>query len=185
MDVYMLQLQGSGYVTFPDGERTYLAYAKSNGHKFRSIRTAVATVEPGIAKRGVKGIRKWMSEDLETRGSLVGLCDNYVFFRARATAPTGSAGVALTPMVSVAADPNHYPPGAVLLAEVPMPGQSRIKEARILLVQDTGAAIKGARRLDLYTGVGAKALDIARLTSHIGEVYVLAPSKLARESPVK
>ena len=179
MDVYILQLQGSGYVTFPDGERVYLAYAKSNGRKFQSIKSAVATVEPDVARKGVKGIRKWMSEDLATRGKLVALCDNYVFFRSRPTAPTGSAGVALTPMVSVAADPQHYPPGAVLLAEVPVPGKSRIREARILLVQDTGAAIKGARRLDLYTGVGAKALDIARLTSHIGEVYVLAPNKLA------
>ncbi len=177
LDVYMLQLQGSGYVSFPDGERVYLAYARSNGRAFKSIKTAIETVEPQVARRGVKGIRKWMSEDLANRGKLLELCDNYIFFGARSTAPTGSAGVPLTPMVSVAADPQHYPPGAVLLAEVPVAGNPRIKEARILLVQDTGAAIKGAKRLDLYTGVGAEALDIARLSSHVGEVYVLAPSQ--------
>ncbi len=175
LDVYMLQLQGSGYVTFPDGERVYLAFARSNGRKFESIKSALASSHPTVARKSVKAIRAWMSQDLEARGGLVDLCDNYVFFRARDSSPKGSAGVPLIPMVSVAADPDHYPPGAVLLAEVPVPGNPRIKETRILLVQDTGAAIKGVARLDLYTGIGAKALDIARLSSHVGEVYVLAP----------
>ena len=175
LDVYLMQLQGSGFVTFGDGTREYLAFDQSNGRPFTPAARALAESKFDVAHRGIKAIREWMSENLSVRGAVLDACENYVYFRRADTAPTGAGGVALTPMISVAADPAHYPLGAVLLAEVPNANKPGVKETRILLVQDVGAAIKGKGRLDLYTGVGSSALELARVTSHVGEVYVLAP----------
>ena len=175
LDVYLMQLQGSGYVTFADGAREYLGFDRSNGRPFTPVARALADSDYDVPFRDVRSIRAWMAEDLPKRARLLDACENYVYFRKAASEATGAGGVPLTAMVSVAADPDHYPLGAVLLAEVPLPGNSRVRETRILLVQDVGAAIKGRGRLDLYTGIGADALDIARLTSEVGEVYMLAP----------
>lgn len=175
LDIYLMQLQGSGFVTYPDGTREYLAFDRSNGHPLTPVARALAESEFDVAHRGIKAIRSWMSEALRDRGTVLNACENYVYFRNADTAPTGAGGVPLTSMISVAADPAHYPLGAVLLAEVPNPTKPGIRETRILLVQDVGAAIKGKGRLDLYTGVGSDALELARLTSHVGEVYILTP----------
>lgn len=175
LDVYLMQLQGSGYVTYRDGTRRYLGFGGSNGRPLTPIARALAESTHGVSHRGILAIRAWMSEDLPGRSAIIDACENYVYFEPADTPPTGAAGVPLTAMVSVAADPRHYPLGAVLLAEVPAPGNPRLRRTRILLVQDVGAAIKGRHRLDLYTGVGTGALDKARLTSAVGEVFVLAP----------
>ena len=175
LDVYLMQLQGSGFVRYRDGAREYLGFDRSNGHPLTPVARAVADSEFDVVHRGIKAIRTWMSDSLAVRGAVLEACENYVYFRRADTAPTGAGGVPLTPMISVAADPMHYPLGAVLLAEMPNPTKPGIKETRILLVQDVGAAIKGKGRLDLYTGVGHSALELARVSSHVGEVYMLVP----------
>ena len=177
LDVYLMQLQGSGYVTYRDGQREYLGFDRSNGHAFTPAARALASSDFDVSYRDIRRIRAWMAENLGERARVIEACENYVYFRRSDTAPMGAGSVELSPMISVAADPAHYPLGAVLLAEVPSPRKSGVRETRILLVQDVGAAIKGKGRLDLYTGIGRPALDVARLTSHVGEVYMLAPQR--------
>ena len=175
MDVHKIQLQGSGYVIFPDGTREYLAYGCGNGRRHRSLLIAVREAVPATARMSVSELRDYIAADLPARAQLCWLNPSYVFFRRSSTPPRGALGVDLAPMISVAADPAYYPPGAVLLAEVPKGGRGSLTETRILLVHDSGSAIKGRGRLDLYTGVGPRALDLARVISATGEVYVLAP----------
>lgn len=176
LDVHTMQLQGSGIVVFQDGTRQYLAYGCGNGRPYKSLLTAIREAHAETAAMSAREIRTWIAEDLSARSNLTWMNPSYVFFRESDAAPQGSAGVPLTAMISVAADPAHYPPGAVLLAEVPRPGHRGVTETRVLLVQDQGSGIKGRDRIDLYTGVGAEALDIARVISQAGEVFVLAPA---------
>jgi len=176
LDVYTLQLQGSGFVRFSDGSLKYLAYGGTNRYPYQSIGLALQRRDSTVTDISHRGLRTWISANAAQRDSITTFNPNYGFFREAEGKATGAAGVPLQPMISVAADPEHYPLGSVLLARVPKvnaPGQF---ETRILLVQDTGGAINGAGHLDLYTGVGEKALDIAERTGTSGEVYLLMPS---------
>ena len=175
LDVYDLQLQGSGFVRFEDGRRAYLAYGGTNRYGYRSIELALAARDKSVKDLSMRGLRAWVSEDLRGRDSVTCANPNYGFFRLSEGEPRGAAGMALTAMVSVAADPAAYPLGAVLIAEVPVGDQPGSFETKLLLVQDTGGAINGDAHLDLYTGIGSKALDIAEKLHTEGRVYMLSP----------
>ncbi|MFK8056672.1 MAG: MltA domain-containing protein [Saprospiraceae bacterium] len=172
LDVYMLQLQGSGFVKFRNGERKYLAYGGTNRYPYQSIERVASKLDSSITDLSMRALRKWVSAN-QKRDTITRVNPNYGFFKLSDGAARGAAGVALTPMVSVAADPDHYPIGSVLLASVPVVGKIGVFETRILLVQDTGGAVKGKRHLDLYTGVGDAALDVAEVTNDYGEVFLL------------
>jgi len=172
LDVYTLQLQGSGFVKFLSGERRYLAYGGTNRFPYQSIERAASKRDSSITDLSMRSIRKWVSAK-PGRDTITRANPNYGFFKLSDGAARGAAGVPLTPNVSVAADPDHYPIGAVLLASVPKVGKEGVYETRILLVQDTGGAVNGKRHLDMYTGVGEEALDVAELTNDYGEVFLL------------
>lgn len=175
LDVYDLQLQGSGFVEFGDGVRRYLAYGGTNRYPYRSIELALERRDSSVADLSLRGLREWIDDDPEVRDTITRFNPNYGFFRLADGEARGAAGTPLTPWVSVAADPRHYPLGSVLLARVPVPGIPGRYVTRLLLVQDTGGAIRGEDHLDLYTGVGERGLDIAEVTAGYGEVYVLGP----------
>ncbi len=178
LDVYTLQLQGSGFVSFPDGERRYLAYGGTNRYPYQSIERLLLEQGVKLTDISMRGMRSWISEDLTVRDSVTTLNPNYGFFVESDGEPRGAAGVPLTPMASVAADPRHYPLGSVLLASVPVADQRGSVsgyETRVLLVQDTGGAINGDAHLDLYTGVGEDALTKAQTVYQHGRVFVLSP----------
>ncbi len=172
LDVYMLQLQGSGFVKFKNGERKYLAYGGTNRYPYQSIERAASKLDSSITDLSMRSLRKWVSAK-SARDTITRLNPNYGFFKLSEGAARGAAGVALTPMVSVAADPEHYPIGSVLVASVPVNGKPGEFDSKILLVQDTGGAVKGNRHLDMYTGVGEAALDVAEVTNDYGRVYLL------------
>ena len=176
LDVYALQLQGSGFVRFGDGTRRYLAYGGTNRYPYQSIELALARRDPSVSDLSLRGLRNWIDADPEVRDTITTFNPNYGFFRLADGEARGAAGLALSPMISVAADPKHYPLGSVLLARVPVPGSPGSFDTRLLLVQDTGGAINGSQHLDLYTGVGERALDLAEVLSTYGEVYLLSPN---------
>jgi len=172
LDVYTLQLQGSGFVKFKNGERKYLAYGGTNRFPYQSIERAASKLDTTITDLSMRSLRSWVSAD-QKRDTITRANPNYGFFKLSDGAARGAAGVELTPMLSVAADPDHYPIGSVLLASVPIVGKPGEFDTKILLVQDTGGAVKGSRHLDLYIGVGESALDVAELTNDYGEVFLL------------
>jgi len=172
LDVYTLQLQGSGFVKFRNGDRKYLAYGGTNRFPYQSIERAASKLDTTITDLSMRSLRKWVSANSK-RDTITRANPNYGFFKLSNGAARGAAGVELTPMVSVAADPNHYPLGSVLLASVPVIGNPGKYQTKILLVQDTGGAVKGNKHLDLYIGVGDSALDVAEVTNDYGQVFIL------------
>ena len=175
LDVYTLQLQGSGFVRFEDGQRRYLAYAGTNRYPYQSIELALSRRDSTVTDLSLRGLREWVSAAPNVRDTITRFNPNYGFFKLSDGAARGAAGLALQPMISVAADPEFYPLGSVLIANVPVVNQPGTYRTQLLLVQDTGGAIKGSRHLDLYTGVGEAALDVAERTSMNGEVFLLSP----------
>lgn len=172
LDVYTLQLQGSGFVKFRNGERRYLAYGGTNRFPYQSIERAASKLDSSISDLSMRALREWVSVD-PARDTITRTNPNYGFFKLSDGAARGAAGVELTPNISVAADPDYYPIGSVLLASVPVTGKAGVYTTRILLVQDTGGVVKGDRHLDMYTGVGEDALDVAELTNDYGLVFLL------------
>ena len=175
LDVYTLQLQGSGFVRFRDGQRRYLAYGGTNRYPYQSIELAAARLDSTLTDLSLRGLRDWIDADPRRRDTITTLNPNYGFFRLAEGRARGAVGVSLTPMMSVAADPLYYPLGSVLLARVPDPSAPGSFTTRLLLVQDTGGAVKGPAHLDLYTGVGEPALDLAEVLNATGQVYLLSP----------
>lgn len=175
LDVYNLQLQGSGFITYTNGKKAYLAYGGTNRYPYQSIELALEKMDSTVTDLSKEGLRQWMDSDLNKRDSLTWSNPNYGFFVESTGKAKGAAGIDLTPMISVAADPRHYPLGSVLLANLPKSNNSKEIVPTLLLVQDTGGAVKGSKHLDLYTGIGQKALNKAERTALVSEVYMLLP----------
>jgi membrane-bound lytic murein transglycosylase A len=177
VDVYFLQVQGSGRIRMTDGTVVRVGYAGANGHAYRSIgqemvRRGTHTMDqvsaPEIASyvRGNPGAGK---ELLYTNPS-------YVFFRKigdldPADGPIGAMGRSITTMRSVAIDPKFTPLGAPVWIE--KDGRAPIR--RLMVAQDTGGAIKGMQRADIFYGTGAGAGDAAGTVKDPGRLVLLVP----------
>ncbi len=182
VDIYYMQLQGSGYVEYPNGKTELLAYASSNGYRFNSIGSYLlenqATYD--VANVSMDGIKGYLSRNPELIDSVLNVDPSYVFFRRSKEAPSGAGLVALTPEMSVAVDPKYIPLGSTLLAELPKIGRNGKVEGteyKILLAQDVGGAIKGAGHIDIYFGAGKEAKSKAMHFNHYGRVWLLLPKQ--------
>ncbi|HPF22744.1 MAG TPA: MltA domain-containing protein [Hyphomonas sp.] len=185
-DVFFLQIQGSGRLKFPDGTTMRAVYAAHNGHRFHS--TANWLIETGRIKRGeasMQGIRAWMDRAgaAETRMAM-NQNPRFVFFRAEAEGdpslgPAGAQGVPLTPLGSMAVDTSLHPLGVPMFVETSAPGLGG-EWSGVLVAQDTGGAIKGAVRGDIYFGTGPEAGDRAGTTNAPGRLWVFLPRDVAR-----
>jgi membrane-bound lytic murein transglycosylase A len=170
---FFLQIQGAGTLLFPDGTRRTIGYAASNGHPYLSIGKLLideGRLTPEAAS--MQGIRRWIAEHPDERERVLNANPRYVFFRPLAAAVPGSLGVPVTAGRTIATDPAIYPPGA--LAFVRIAGTDP-HLARLVLNQDTGAAIRGPGRVDVFFGSGSDAEAIAGRLRHRGELFFLAP----------
>lgn len=189
IDVFFMQIQGSGLIRYETGQRIRAAYAANNGHAYKSIgRVLVDRGEMTLEQASKQSIENWMvrAGPVETR-KLMNENPRYIFFKEEAIVPgegpVGAMQVPLTAMGSVAVDPNFHPYGAPIFIYVKTPqvaGDYRGVEAgHILVAQDTGKAIKGAMRGDVYFGTGADAGARAGVMKHRGSWTVLLPISLA------
>lgn len=184
-DVFFLQIQGSGRLKFPDGRTVRAAYAAHNGHPFRS--TANWLMETGRITAGeanMQGIRAWMDRagPIETRLAM-NQNPRFVFFRALPEGdpdlgPEGAQGVPLTPLSSMAVDTDIHPLGVPMYVQTTAPGLGG-DWAGLLVAQDTGGAIKGAVRGDLYFGTGPEAGNRAGTMNAPGRLWVFLPKGVA------
>lgn len=184
-DVFFLQIQGSGRLHFPDGRTVRAAYAAHNGHRFGS--TANWLMETGRITAGeasMQGIRAWMDRagPVETRKAM-NHNPRFVFFRALpegdpSLGPEGAQGIPLTPLSSMAVDTSIHPLGVPMYVETEAPGLGG-KWAGLLISQDTGGAIKGPVRGDLYFGTGKEAGERAGTMNAPGRLWVFLPRKVA------
>lgn len=184
-DVFFLQIQGSGRLRFPDGSTTRAVYAAHNGQPFRS--TANWLMETGRISRGqasMQGIRAWMDRAGPAEARLaMNQNPRYVFFRTEpegdpTLGPVGAQGVPLTPLGSMAVDNSIQPLGVPMFVQTTAPGLGG-NWSGLLISQDTGGAIKGAVRGDLYFGTGPDAGVRAGTMNAPGRLWVLLPRSVA------
>ncbi len=176
LDVFILQVQGSGIVELSDGQRQRIAFAGHNGHDYVSIGRWL--IEQGELETAPwQDIRAWMTQHPQRAEELLARNRRYIFFRRiDGDGAQGAAGVRLTPGYSLAVDPKFLPLNVPLWLDTvhPGPGNSRIQ--RLVLAQDTGNAIRGPVRGDLFWGVGPEALEMAGRMKSPGSYYLLLPN---------
>jgi len=196
VDAFFLQVQGSGRVVLEDGAELRLGYAAQNGHPYTAIgRELVDRGEMALEEVSLQSIRAWLAAHPEEAPEVMAVNASYVFFRRlEGPGPLGSLGVALTPGRSLAVDRTFLPLGAPLWldAEAPLvpdeaPDQVLDGEAapagatplrRLMVAQDTGGAIRGPVRGDVFWGPGDRAEILAGHMKHPGRLWLLLPRDL-------
>jgi membrane-bound lytic murein transglycosylase A len=179
VDGLMLHIQGSGILRFQDESRRYIHYASSNGHPYHSIGRWL--IDKGLLckdRADWPGIRAWAQENPEEFRKAYAANPRYIFFGWEKEGPIGTLGEVLTPMRSVALDHKIYPPGILCFLQVPMPVSRSINGGAEIFQgfvcnQDTGSAIKGPHRLDLYCGESNEAGYVAGRLKAPGSLYLL------------
>jgi membrane-bound lytic murein transglycosylase A len=189
LDAFFLHIQGSGRVVMADGSVVRVGFAAKNGHPYFAIgRELVA--RGAIAKEDVsmQSIRAWLRDNPNEAAGVMALNPSYVFFRiidgsgqdgGQGEGPIGAIGVALTPQRSLAVDPAFVPYGAPVWLDTADPLAPARPLRRLLVAQDTGTAIKGAVRGDVFWGYGDEAAARAGAMKSPGRSWLLLP-KAAR-----
>ncbi|HOI17192.1 MAG TPA: MltA domain-containing protein [Geobacteraceae bacterium] len=178
VDLLHLQIQGSGRVELPTGERIRIGYADQNGHPFRSVaRTLVERGEFAAGEASVHRVRQWGKDNPEKLTAALNENPSYVFFRRLPDSPSGplgALGVPLTERRSIAVDPRHIPLGAPVFLSTSWPLSDRPLN-RLMMAQDTGGAIRGAVRVDYFWGLGDEAGSRALRMKQKGKKWVILP----------
>jgi membrane-bound lytic murein transglycosylase A len=179
VDVFFLQIQGSGVLRFPDGSLMRVGYAASNGHPYKSIGKLM--IDEGLIARedmSMFAIKEYLENHPEELDRILHANPSYVFFRTLDTGPVGNIGVVLTPGRSIATDDELFPKGALAYVQsykpiLDMSGNPVEWTAygRFACNQDTGGAIVGPGRADMFWGSGRYAEVAAGLSRHWGQLY--------------
>lgn len=176
LDIYYMQVQGSGIVEYMDGTRQLFAHNGSNKQSYRSIGGYLA--RKGYlpaSKASIRGIKNYFKRHPENLEEVLYSNDSYVFFAPAKSQPIGAGMVPLIEQYSIAVDPDYIPLGSCLLARVPVIEKDKVirHEYNLLLAQDIGGAIKGPGHVDLYTGIGSRAQRKASALHHYGQLWLL------------
>jgi membrane-bound lytic murein transglycosylase A len=186
IELFFLQIQGSGRIALEGGETMRIGYADQNGHPYRSIgRLLVERGELPLEKASMQGIQAWARANPAKATELLNQNSSYVFFRelpADLPGPLGALGVPLTARRSVAVDPRFVPLGAPVYLATTWPLSSRPLN-RLMLGQDTGGAIRGAIRADFFWGFGPEAAREAGRMKQSLRMWVLLPNTFKTPEP--
>lgn len=178
VELFFLQIQGSGRIELPDGSLVKVGYADQNGHPYISIgKKLVETGELKIEEASMQGIKSWAEQHPDKLATLLEQNPSYVFFRELPdglTAPLGALGVPLTEAYSIAVDARTIPLGAPVFLATTYPNTTDPLN-RLMLAQDTGGAIRGAVRADFFWGFGEQAGAQAGRMKQSGQMWVLFP----------
>ena len=181
VDIYFMQVQGSGYVKYPDGRLQLMEYNGSNRHPYRSIGKYIVKKEHlDLKDISMDGIKEYLKINHDQVDSLLFQNPSYTFFKFSNKKPRGAGQVSLSKMISVAVDERYIPLGSCLLAKIPRVsknGKVLDFEIKLLYAQDVGGAIKGTGHIDIYMGVGNNAKKQASNLYHYGELYLLLPKQ--------
>ncbi len=177
VDLFFLHIQGSGRVEMKDGSILHLNYAGKNGHDYRSIGAAlIARGEISPAEASMPALRKWLTAHPKKMQEIFEGNPSFVFFQERKEEdPIGTLGVPLTAGRSLAIDRAFLPLGAPVWLDTVAPLDASKPLRRLVVAQDTGGAIKGAVRGDLFWGVGEEAERNAGSMKVRGSYYLLLP----------
>lgn len=183
VELFFMQIQGSGRVRLTDGSWVRLGYAAKNGHSYTSIGRL-------LAERGerppqgltMEGLKSWLRTDPVRGRALMHENKSYVFFRELPEAeagegPVGAQGVPLTPGRSLAVDAAYHALGTPIFVAAPDLAAEGAPFRRLMIAQDVGSAIKGIQRGDIFFGTGEAAGAIAGTTKEAARFYVLLPKR--------
>lgn len=175
VDAHILHIQGSGRILMEDGTIVRVGFNGSNGHPFVGLGKILQThgkLQPGDTT--MQAVRAWLKSHPAEAPALMAENPRYVFFRLiTGDGPVGAAGVALTPGRSLAVDPRFVAYGTPLWLDAADPDGHPLR--RLMVAQDTGTAIKGAIRGDVYWGSGEPAMEIAGRMKSRGGYFLLLP----------
>jgi membrane-bound lytic murein transglycosylase A len=191
VDVMFTQIQGSARLRFADGSTLRIGYAAHNGHRYVPVGRVM--IERGIATRAEMSmdyIRSWMAQNPEAARDVRWQNRSYVFFRVKTElsaedGPIGAQGVPVSDWRSIAVDRNVHAYGTPVFIDAYLPtGHTETGEPfrRLMVMQDTGSAIVGPARGDLYIGTGFEAGSIAGRIRHAGHWFVLLPRAISPEA---
>jgi membrane-bound lytic murein transglycosylase A len=181
VDLFFLQIQGSGKIMLDDGKTLNVHYHVTNGHPYRSIGKVL--IDQGKIPRSeisMQAIRAYLKSHPEERDTILSANPSYVFFKTETDGPLGSLNVPLTPGRSVAVDKKIFPPAALMYIQTQKPVMTETGAlgawedfGRFALNQDTGGAITGPGRADIFWGNGPYAELAAGHLQHRGEMFFL------------
>ena len=181
VDAFFLQIQGSGKVFLNTGEVINVHYHGSNGRPYRSIGKLL--IDEGKIPReemSMQRIRSYLQSHPEEMASVFNYNPSYVFFKIESEGPLGSINVLLTPGRSIALDRRIFPHAALAFIQTQKPVVNSAGQIdrwvdcqRFVLNQDTGGAIRGPGRADIFWGNGPYAEIAAGHLAHVGELYFL------------
>jgi len=176
VDKFFLEIQGSGKVKLDNNKTIYVGYENQNGHKYRAIGRYLVKIKALKSEDvSLQSIKKWLLQHPKRVDEVLNYNKSIIYFKQRNQGATGALGLELTPKRSIAVDKKYIPLGSMLYLHSYIDEQEFNK---IVFAQDTGGAIKGAVRADLFLGSGDKALDIAgKLKSEL-QLWILLPKKI-------
>jgi membrane-bound lytic murein transglycosylase A len=179
VELFFLQIQGSGRVRLDSGETVAIGYADQNGHPYRSIgRLLIDRGDLPLEQTSMQGIKAWARRNPDRLQELLNHNASYVFFRELPPGlpgPPGALGVPLSARRSLAVDPRFVPLGAPVFLATTWPNTKQPLN-RLMLAQDTGGAIRGAVRADFFWGFGDDAPAQAGRMKQSGRMWVMLPA---------
>jgi len=181
VELFYMQVQGSGLVHIEGGGRFRLVYAGKNGHPYTSIaRLLIEGNELAADEIDMDTVKAWLRADTIRGAELMRKNESYVFFREveDLEGPLGAEGVPLTPGRSLALDTAYHALGTpVFVSGIGPEGPEALRFRRLMIAQDVGSAIAGPQRGDIFFGTGEAAGSIAGRTRHTAEFHILLPKR--------
>lgn len=185
VDIYLLQVQGSGKADLGNGSMVSVLYNGQNGRPYRSIGKYL--IDTGVIAKeqmSMQAIRDYLRSNPEKVIEVLNQNPSYVFFRIDTSPSVGNIGVPLTPARSIATDARLFPKGALALIQTEKPViapdgsiTAWVPFTRFVTNQDTGGAIRGPGRVDLFWGQGSEAEISAGYMKQEGRLYFILPRR--------
>jgi membrane-bound lytic murein transglycosylase A len=183
VELFFMQIQGSGRVRLTDGSWVRLGYAAKNGHSYVSIGKILAERGDRPKDLTMEGLKAWLRADPARGRGLMQANTSYVFFRElpkteAGDGPVGAQGVALTPGRSLAVDTSYHALGTPIFVAAPeLKTPDGAPFRRLMIAQDVGSAIRGPERGDIFFGTGDAAGAIAGMAKQKARFFVLLPKR--------
>jgi len=179
---FFLHIQGSGKIVLPNGEVMYVGYADNNGKNYTSIGKILLENNEILQEDiSMQVIKAWMQKNPKKANEIRHLNERYIFFEERINKNVfGSSRAILEPMHSLAVDNTFIPFHIPIWAEIDSYNKKHSKYTGLFLAHDTGAAIKGPLRFDLFLGHGKEKEEIAGALNSLGKAWFLIPKEVER-----
>lgn len=190
VDSFFLHIQGSGRIELDDGSAMRVGYAAQNGHPYFAIgKTLIEEGHVPREKMSMQAIRDWLEKNPERAHDVMNKNASYIFFRELKTSgPIGAQGVELTAKRSLAVDRKWMPLGVPVWLETELEQENSTQTLafnRLMMAQDTGGAIRGPVRGDVFWGHGEEAYNRAGSMKSGGSYFVLLPNGIAKDHLAK